>query len=117
MTLAEIVFQKRKLEEKYGIEGRVAGLYVEAGYSVRMWFNTAKGRLSFVARKEGRVLAVDVVAESKILGREAVEALSEKARSINASPVLVLYGSGPRLSEEAKKAAQELGVSVRRVRP
>jgi len=117
MTLAEIVFQKKKLEEKYGVEGKVAGAYVEAGYDVRMDFNTSKGRLSFVAKKGGQLLAVDVVTVSKVLGRDVVEAVAEKAKSINAKPVLILYGAGPRLSDEAKAAAKELGVEVKRVRP
>jgi len=117
MTLAEIVFQRKKLEEKYGVEGKVAGLYVEAGYDVRMGFNTGKGRLSFVAKKGGQLLAVDVVVASKTVGRDAVEAIAEKAKTINAKPVLVLYGAGPKLSDEAKAAARELGVEIRRVRP
>ena len=117
MTFAEIVFQKKKLEEKYGVEGKVAGFYVEAGYDVRMGFNTSKGRLSFIAKKGGQLLAVDVVAASKVLGRDAVEAIAEKAKAIKAKPVLVLYGAGPKLSDEAKTAARELGVEIRRVRP
>ena len=117
MTLAEIVFQKKKLGEKYGIEGKVVGAYVEAGYNVRMNFNTGKGRLSFVAKKGGQLLAVDVVTVSKVLGRDVVEVVAEKAKSINAKPVLILYGAGPRLSDEARAAAKELGVEIKRIRP
>ena len=116
MSLARIVFEKKKLEERYGVEGRVAGHYVEAGYSVKMKFGTPHGTLSFVAKKHSEVLAVDVIYASTVVGAETVRALAEKAASVKAKPVLVLYGSGPVLSEEAKKSAKELGVSIRRVR-
>ncbi|ABM81038.1 hypothetical protein [Hyperthermus butylicus] len=116
MTLAEIVFTKKKLAEKYGVEGKVAGRYVEAGYSVKMKFPTPKGTVSFVAKKESTILAVDVIYGSVNVGRSMVETIAEKARSINAKPILVLYGSGPVLLDDAKTAARELGVEIRRVR-
>ena len=116
MSLARIVFEKRKLESRYGVAGRVAGLYVEAGYSVTMNFPTPNGPVSFVARKSGETLAVDVVAGAVKVGPDVVENLVSKALSIKAKPVLVLYGSGPVLSEEAKAKASEAGVKVRRVR-
>ena len=116
MTLADIVFTARKLAEKYGVEGKVAGRYVEAGYSVRMRFKTSAGVLSFVAKKESTVLAVDVVSGAVKVSAEDVRRLAEKAKSINARPVLILYGAGPVLTDEAKSAAKELGVSVRRIR-
>ena len=116
MSLARIVFTSRKLAEKYGVEGKVAGKYVEAGYSVRMRFETAAGTVSFVAKKESTILAVDVIDGTITVTAEHVKKLAEKAKSINAKPVLVLYGSGPRLTDEAKKTASELGVTIRRVR-
>ncbi len=117
MTLAEIVFTSKKLAEKYGVEGRVAARYVEAGYSVRMRFPTPKGTVSFVAKKESQVLAVDVISGSRRVTGNDVRSIAEKARAINAKPVLALYGAGPKLDEDAKKLAAELGVSLRRFRP
>ncbi len=117
MSLARIVFLQKKLREKYGVEGYVAGLYLEAGYSVEVGFATGEGRVAVKAVKGGEVLAVDVLTEKKVYGVEAVEAIARKAKSIGAKPVLVLYGSGPRLSKEALEKARELGVRVRRVRP
>jgi hypothetical protein len=117
MTLAEIVFTSKKLAEKYGVEGKVAAKYVEAGYSVRMRFPTSHGVVSFVAKKESTLLAVDVIEGSRVIGVDTVRSIAEKAKSINAKPVLILYGSGPKLSDEAKKAVAELGVTVRRFRP
>ncbi|AEM39383.1 hypothetical protein Pyrfu_1526 [Pyrolobus fumarii 1A] len=117
MSLARIVFMQKKLREKFGPEGYVAGLYVEAGYSVKVGFETSEGRVSIRAEKEGTIYAIDVLTESKVYGPEVVEAIAKKAKSINAKPVLVLYGSGPKLSKEAMEKAKELGVKVRRVRP
>ncbi len=116
VTLAEIVFTKKKLAEKYGVEGRVAGLYVEAGYSVEMHHPVKGDRVSFVARKEGVVVAVDVVNGSVRVTGEVVSKIAEKAKVLGAKPVIVLYGSGPRLTEEAQNLAKELGVAVKRVR-
>jgi len=116
LTLAEIVFTKKKLERRYGVEGYVAGRYVEAGYSVTMRFKTPGGVVSFVAKRSGELLAVDVVNGTIEVGREMVEAIAEKAASIRAKPVLALYGSGPRVTEEALGAAREKGVTIRRFR-
>ncbi|HIP65286.1 MAG TPA: hypothetical protein EYH08_02005 [Pyrodictium sp.] len=116
MSLARIVFLKKKLEKKYGAIGKVAGRYVEAGYTVNIGFQTAKGSIDIVAKKEGQILAIDVITESVKVGTDVIEKLKEKAASINAKPVLVLYGSGPQLQKEALKRAEELGVEIRRVR-
>lgn len=116
MTLAEIVFQQKKLEQRYGIEGRAAGRYIEAGFSVRMHVNTKHGRVSFVAIRGGEKLAADVISEKKELGREVLEAIEQKARSLGARPVLILYGSGPSLNAEAKEYAKEKGIVVKRIR-
>jgi hypothetical protein len=116
VTLAQIVFEKRKLEKRYDVEGRVAGHYVEAGYHVTMGFATPKGPVSFVAKKGGQLLAVDVIKDPVRVTADMVNAVAEKAASIRAKPVLVLYGAGPVLTEEAKKAAAEKGVAVRRLR-
>ena len=116
MTLAEIVFQQKKLEQKYGVEGKVAGRYVEAGFHVRMNVNTKHGRVSFVAIKGGEKLAVDVVSGKKVVGREELEAIKRKAESLGARPVLVLYGSGVVLGDDAKEFVRENNVAVKRVR-
>ncbi len=117
MSLARIVFTQRKLREKFGPVGYVAGLYVEAGYNVTVGFETPKGRVDVRAVKGGEVYAIDVLLEKRVYGPDVVEAIAEKAKSINAKPVLVLYGAGPELSKDAVEKARELGVKVRRVRP
>ena len=116
MSLARIVFMKKKLSRKFGVVGKVAGRYLEAGWSVHIGFETGAGTVDILAKKEGQVLAIDVVDGSVRVGPDAVEAIARKASRLRAKPVLVLYGSGPRLTEEAKAKARELGVTVRRVR-
>ncbi len=116
MSLARIVFMKRKLTRKFGVVGKVAGRYIEAGYSVHIGFPTPLGELDIVAKKGGTTLAITVINGSVTVDASKVEEAAKKARSINAKPVVVLYGSGPRLSDEAKKRAEEEGVVIRRVR-
>ena len=116
MTLAEIVFQQKKLEQKYGVEGKVAGRYVEAGFHVRMHVATKHGTVSFVAIKGKEKFAVDVVNGKKVLGKADLDSLKKKAESLSAKPVLVLYGSGPRLDDEAKNYAKENSIEVKRIR-
>lgn len=116
MTLAEIVFQQKKLEQKYGVEGKVAGRYVEAGFHVRMHVNTKHGRVSFVAIKGGEKFAVDVISGKKVVKKEELEAIKKKAESLGAKPILVLYGSGVVLGDDAKEFIKEGSVTVKRIR-
>ncbi len=113
MALSRIVFMSKKLREKFGVEGIVASRYLEAGYSVRIGFNTPRGRLSIIAKKEGKVLAIDVVHEKRLVTSNDIVEISEKAKSINAKPILVIYGRGPKVSNEAKEKAKELGVEIK----
>ncbi|NPA04784.1 MAG: hypothetical protein GXO09_01635 [Crenarchaeota archaeon] len=117
MTTAREAFVAKKLRQRYGVVGSVAGLYVRAGYSVRVGVQTKAGVADVFAVKEGVKLAIKVLTESKPYGRDVVELAKKIAGELGAKPVIVLYGAGPRLTEEAVKAAEEAGVSVRRVRP
>ena len=117
MTLAEIVFTQKKLRKRYGVEGSVAGRYVEAGYSVAVGVETPAGRASFVAKKAGEILVADVINGTVKVTAEHVRSIAAKAQALRGRPVLILYGSGPILTEEAAKAAKEAGVVVKRVRP
>ncbi len=116
MSLARIVFLKKKLAEKYGVEGKVAGRYIEAGYSVRMKPRTRHGELSFIAYKGSQRLAVDVVYLERGVKLEDLENLKKKAELLQAKPVLVLYGSLPRISQELREKIEELGISMKRIR-
>ncbi len=116
MSLARIVFLKKKLAEKYGVEGKVAGRYIEAGYSVRMKPRTRHGELSFLAYKGSQKLAVDIIYTKKEVSTEELENLRKKAELLKAKPILVLYGTAPRIKPELREKIEELGISIRRVR-
>ena len=116
MSLARIRFLQRKFEEKYGPKGYVAGLYLEAGFDVTIDFPVAGSTVDILAKKEGRVYAIDVLTDKRVYGPEVVEKIAEKAKKLNAIPVLVLYGAGPTLAKEALDKAREAGVKIRRVR-
>ena len=116
MSLARIRFLQRKLEEKYGPKGYIAGLYVEAGFDVTVDFPVAGSTVDILAKKGGTLYAIDVLMDKRVYGPEVVERIVEKAKKLNATPVLVLYGAGPSLSKEAMEKAREAGVRVRRVR-
>ncbi len=116
LSLARIRYMQKVLEEKHGIKGVVAGRYIEAGYNVVFDFKTPHGTLDIVATKGGDRVAIDVVWESKEVSSSDIENLVNKAKSINARPVLVLYGDGPRITDEVKRKAQEMKVIVKRIR-
>ncbi len=116
MRLAKVEFLKKKLAKRYGIIGRVAGRYVEAGYSVEISHNTKSGVIDVVARKGGSILAITVIHGSVKVSPSHVEGAARRAKHLGAKPVLVLYGRGPKVTQEAVDKAAELGVELKRVR-
>ena len=116
MRLARVEFLKKRLAKRYGIIGRVAGRYVEAGYSVELSHPTRSGTIDVVARKAGTIIAITVLHGSVKVTASHVEEAARRAEHLNAKPVLVLYGRGPKVSQEAVAKAEELGVELKRVR-
>ena len=106
-------YLSRVLVKKHGIIGVVASRYVEAGYSVELFHSTRKGPVQILARKGG-VIAVEVF-DKGIVTLDAVKAFHEKTKVLRAKPVVVLYGSGVALSEEAKAYCNENGIKVKRL--
>ncbi len=114
MSLAEIRFLQKRLEEKYAEIGKVAGKYIEAGYTVNVKkIKTPKGVIDIVAKKS-ETYAIDVYKKTGPVPVSIVEEITEKARTINAKPVLVLWGKGPKITQEVLKKAEELGVKIKR---
>ncbi len=115
LSLAEIRFIQKKLKEKYGNIGVVAGKYVEAGYSVNVKrIKTSKGVIDIVAVKGGEKLAIDVYDKTGIVSPDIIEQVYEKAKQVNAKPVLAIWGRGAKISNEALSKAKELGVKIKR---
>ncbi len=115
-ALARIRMLQRVLRDKYGIVGEVAARYLEAGARVRVMHPTRLGPIHVLVYKDGGRLAIEVFAESKPVPKEVVRNLVEKAKLVQAKPILVLYGDGPKLSDEVYSMCKELGVKIRRVR-
>ncbi len=113
MTTAREAFEAKMLARKYGVPGRVAGLYRSAGYNVDMVEGKA---YDFIARRRGEALAVRVFNMQGKPPLQLLEDLASQAGEAGAKPILVLYGSGPRIDSEVREKARELGVSIRRVR-
>jgi len=114
LTTAREEFEARKLEAKYGVVGRVAAGYRRAGFDVREVEEGDPGFFRAVKRKQS--LTVAVTYRQGRIGPDLAEAVADKARERGDKPVLVLYGSGPKVTGELLEKARELGVSVRRVR-
>ena len=116
MSLAKIRFTQKILKEKFGVKGIVAGRYLEAGYHVRIDYETSKGKVDVYAVKENNKYAIKVIDKNTNVAIDEVNEIYEKAKSINAKPLIILYGSGPKVPEDVLKKAQELGVNFRRMR-
>ena len=116
MSIARVRYERARLEERYGEVGVVAGRYLEAGYHVRLFHPTRYGQVHVLAYKGSIRLVIEVIKEASTVGAEVVERVAKKAELLRAKPILILYGNGPRLSEEARSRAKEMGVKVRRLR-
>lgn len=114
MVTPREAFEARKLASKYGIVGKVAGNYRMAGYEVEVVDPSGGGPVSFRAVRRGESLAVRVYSKSGRIPVGVVEELASQAGG--AKPVLVVYGSGPKVYGELLEKAKSLGVTIRRFR-
>ncbi len=116
MSIARKRFLEKMLKEKYGEIGIVASRYLEAGCSVRLLHPTRYGPIHIIVTGGGIRLAIEVFKDPREVPKEVVDSVIAKAKLINAKPVLVLYGDGPKLSEEIYRYCIENGVKIRRIR-
>ncbi len=79
----------KRLISQEGVIGRVAALYAAAGYSIDLNVETPSGTVSFIAKKKGEKLAIDVYYNIKDVTEENMKKLTEKAKQVDAKPVLV----------------------------
>jgi predicted RecB family endonuclease len=116
MTTAKEAFEAKKLAQKYGVIGKVAGRYRESGYKVDVLTTDDEADYNFTAVKKGEKLAIKVYHKSGTVPVEVVEKLAGKSKEEGFKPILILYGAGPKLTEQVSAKAGELSVSIRRVR-
>ncbi|MEM2353747.1 MAG: hypothetical protein QXP03_03005 [Desulfurococcaceae archaeon] len=113
MATAKQKHTSKMLARRYGTVGVIAGRYIEAGFSVKVFYPTRYGLIQVVARKGG-VFAIDVFDKGTVT-LDAVKALHEKAKLLKAKPIVVLYGGGVEVSNEARSYCEENGIRIRRV--
>ena len=114
MATSREIYEAKMLERKYGVVGRVAGRYRTAGYTVEVRDPGEDAPYNFVALKKREKIVVKVFSRQGVVPADVIDSLRESAGS--AKKVLVLYGSGPKVTAELVTRARELGVSIKRVR-
>jgi hypothetical protein len=113
MVTAREAFEAKKLAQKYGVIGKVAGRYRTAGYDVKIVSTEEDAAYNFIATRKGERLLVKVYTKTGAVPLDIIEKLSEAGEG---KKVLALYGAGPRVTKELTNKAKEAGVSVRRFR-
>ncbi|MCE4599308.1 MAG: hypothetical protein F7C81_03825 [Desulfurococcales archaeon] len=116
MTTAKRIFESKMLSEKYGVLGKVAGRYIKAGYSIR---GVDLEERSFIAARRGEKLLVKVIWNVNKIDDSMLDELKNKAKTLNAKPLLIVYGAKPRVSAirsiiDSIKARE---ISFRRIKP
>jgi hypothetical protein len=116
MATAKARYLQKVFEEKYGVIGKVAGKYLEAGYSIEFMHPTRYGKVHILARKEGKILAIEVIDKSGNVDENVVKTFLEKAKLLKAKPILVLYSDGPKITENLYKFCIDNGIKIRRIK-
>ncbi len=117
LVTAKEMFDAKKLAQKYGIIGKVAGLYRIAGHKIDITDTNEEAEVNFIASKRNERLGIKVFAKNTYVPVEVIEKLRKAADENKFKPILVLYGTGPKLKDDALNKAKELEVSLKRVRP
>ena len=115
MSLAKIRHLSTILSRRYGVVGRVASKYVEAGFRVSFLSSERRDIADFIAYKGRNRFVVKVVYSSR-LSEDTIKKLAAGAKRYSAKPVLALYGRVKPLSDAIRRIAEENGVVLKRVR-
>ena len=105
----------KRLSQREGILGKIASLYIAAGYGVKFRYKTSRGTIDLLAIKGNTKLAINVITSSKELNTDVIRKVFEVAEDIGGKPILIIYGR-TRVSEDIVKEAKKLNVKVKRVR-
>ncbi len=116
MTTAREAFEAKKLAQKYGVVGKVAGSYRTAGFEVIVKSVSEDAPFNFIARKKGEKFIVKVYSRTGRIPREALESIAKASEEEGGKPILVLYGAGPRIDSELLSLAKEKNILIRRFR-
>jgi RecB family endonuclease NucS len=118
MVTARARYLIERLEQKFGVIGKVAGRYIAAGLSVELMHPTRYGPIHIIARGDkGKILAIEVVEEANKVTVDQVKTFLEKAKLIKAKPILAIYSSNFKLPDDVYKFCKENGIKIKVVRP
>ncbi len=117
MVTAREAFMWKKLREKYGLVGEVAGRYVAAGYSVCIGVESSGYKIDFIASRSNERLCVKIYTSSSKTSVDDIELFKKTCEKLRAKPVLILYGRKTVLPGDVFEKTRELGVSIKRVKP
>ncbi len=112
MTTARQGFIVNKLLEKGGVVNKVAANYVKAGFSVKV--NPSIKNVDLIATRGGERYCIKVLWEKKTYGEKQLTGFIESCTKIGYNPVIILYGSGPRLDPGFLDKHKD--IKVRRIR-
>lgn len=114
MPTARQVYLSRLFEKRKGIVGKVASRYLQAGFSIEFDHPTRYGPVQIIARRGGEKLVIEVYDRGKV-ELDVIKLFHEKVKILKGKPVIVLYGAGVDLSEEAKNYCKDNNIRVKRI--
>lgn len=95
MTTAHQGFIINKLLEKGGVLNKVAANYVKAGFNVRV--KPGINDVDLIAIKRNEYYCIKVLWKKKIFNEQELSSFIENCDKIKCRPVIILYGSGPKI--------------------
>jgi len=114
MTTARQRFLANLLESKGGVYNRIASRYIRAGYRVR--FDHGFKDIDLVISRSRESYGLKILYMKKIYVKTDLENFFNNCEKHGLKPVIILYGSGPRLDQETLASLAEKKVKIRRVR-
>jgi len=114
MTTARQRFLANLLEAKGGVYNRIASKYVNAGYHVR--FDHGFKDIDLIVYRSRERFGLKILYMKKVYGKTDLENFLNSCEKHGLKPVIILYGSGPRLDQEMLASLAEKKVRIRRVR-
>ncbi|OYT40460.1 MAG: hypothetical protein B6U89_02065 [Desulfurococcales archaeon ex4484_58] len=114
MTTARQKFLINKFLEKKSVKYKVASRYVAAGFNVRIRSNG--NGVHIIAVKNREKYGIHVLYEKKSYDLDSLNSFLEECKKLGLKPVIILYGSGPKLDQEVLSRIEEENIIVRRIR-
>jgi len=98
MTTYKQGFIVNKLLEKGGVVNKVATAYVKAGFNIRLKPDLPS--VDLIAIRGSEKYCIKVLHEKKTYDENALKDFLSSCREAGYTPVVVLYGSGPKIAQD-----------------